>query len=420
MDELKAPDKPFEISKRAVWEAWEKVKANQGSAGVDGVSIEEFEKDLKGNLYKIWNRMSSGTYFPPPVRAVEIPKAYGSGTRILGVPTVADRIAQTVVAGVLEAEVEPIFHPDSYGYRPGRSALDAVGACRVRCWEYDWVVEFDIRKFFDSVPWALIVKAVTAHCDLPWVVLYVKRWLAAPLALPDGTLAERDRGTPQGSSVSPVLANLFLHYAFDAWIVREFPGVVFERYADDAVVHCSSLGQAKAVLAAIRERMGEVGLELHPDKTRIVYCKDDRRRGSYEHTSFTFLGFTFQARGVRTATGTMRVGFNPAVSKDAWKKMGATVRAWRLHHRTGSSEHDLARLINPVVRGWMQYYGAFYRSALYPLLARINAYLMRWSRNKYKRLRGRKAASAQWEAAVKLRPRFFAHWAWVTWVPAVW
>ncbi|MEV0407223.1 group II intron reverse transcriptase/maturase [Actinoallomurus sp. NPDC050550] len=420
MNELKAPGKPFGISKLAVVEAWEKVKANKGAAGVDGVSIEEFEKDLKNNLYKIWNRMSSGTYFPPPVQGVEIPKAYGGGTRMLGVPTVADRIAQTVVAGVLEREVEPVFHPDSYGYRPGRSALDAVGACRQRCWEYDWVVELDIQKFFDSVPWDLIVKAVQAHTDLPWVVLYVKRWLAAPLALPDGTLRDRDRGTPQGSAISPVLANLFLHYAFDAWMAREFPDMVFERYADDAVVHCSSLEQAERVIAAIKGRMAEVGLRLHPDKTRVVYCKDDRRRGSHEHTSFTFLGFTFQPRGVRTKTGKMRCGFNPAVSKEALKQMSATVRAWRLHHRTGSSEHDLARRINPVVRGWMQYYGAFYRSALYPLLARINAYLMRWSRNKYKRLRGRKKAQAQWETVVKARPRLFAHWIWVNTAPTVW
>ncbi|MGW0594349.1 reverse transcriptase domain-containing protein [Streptosporangium sp. NPDC002607] len=233
MDELKAPGKPFEISKWAVQVAWEKVKANKGAAGVDGLSIGEFEKDLKNNLYKIWNRMSSGTYFPPPVMAVEIPKAHGGGTRMPGVPTVADRIAQTVVAGVLEAKVEPIFHPSSYGYRPGRSALDAVWACRQRCWEFDWVVEFDIRKFFDSVSWALIVKAVQAHTDLPWVMLYVQRWLAAPPALPDGTLQDRERGTPQGSAISPVLANLFLHHAFDAWITREFPDVVFERYADD-------------------------------------------------------------------------------------------------------------------------------------------------------------------------------------------
>ncbi|SFH22296.1 reverse transcriptase domain-containing protein, partial [Streptomyces mirabilis] len=298
--------------------------------------------------------------------------------------------------------------------------LDAVGVCRQRCWKYDWVVELDIRKFFDSVPHDLIVRAVEANTDLPWVVLYVKRWLVAPLVLPDGTLQDRDHGTPQGSAISPVLANLFLHYAFDAWMARVFPAMPFERYADDAVVHCSSRGQAERVLAAIAERMGEVGLELHPDKTRIVYCKDGKRRGSYERTSFTFLGFTFRPRGARTRTGEMFLSFAPAVSKDALKKMGATVRAWKLHQRSGLSEQDLARWINPVVRGWMQYYGAFSRSALYPLLARINAYVMRWSRNKYRRLRGRKKAQAAWERAVKLRPKFFAQWAWVTWVPAAW
>jgi RNA-directed DNA polymerase len=270
VDELKSPGKPFEISKRAVWEAWEKVRANKGAPGVDGESIADFEKDLKGNLYKIWNRMSSGTYFPPPVRAVEIAKAHGTGTRILGVPAVADRVAQTVVARVLEGRAEKLFHPDSYGYRPERSALDAVAACRRRCWETDWVIDLDIQKFFDSVPWGLVVRAVQAVTDLPWVVLYVRRWLEAPIRLPDGTLQQRDRGTPQGSPVSPVLANLFLHYAFDAWMAREFPGVRFERYVDDAVVHCVSGAQARKVLAALQERMAQAGLTLHPDKTRIV------------------------------------------------------------------------------------------------------------------------------------------------------
>lgn len=244
MDELKSSGKPFAISKWEVQEAYRRVNANKGAAGVDGVSLAEFEKDLKNNLYRIWNRMSSGTYFPPGVKAVEIPKAHG-GVRILGVPTVADRIAQTVVAMELERQVEPIFHPDSYGYRPKRSALDAVGQCRRRCWKTDWVIDLDIQKFFDSVPWDLVVKAVQAHTDLPWVVLYVQRWLQAPLQLPDGTLQERDRGTPQGSAVSPVLANLFLHYAFDTWMAREFPAVRFERYVDDAVVHCVSESQAR-------------------------------------------------------------------------------------------------------------------------------------------------------------------------------
>jgi RNA-directed DNA polymerase len=291
MGELKPPGKPFDISKWEVQDAWEKVKANKGAPGVDGVTLAKFEKDLKGNLYKIWNRMSSGSYFPPPVKAVEIPKPHGSGTRVLGVPAVADRVAQTVVAARLEKAVEPVFHRDSYGYRPGRSPLDAVAACRKRCWRKDWVIDLDVEKFFDSVRRDLIVKAVEAHTDLPWVVLYVRRWLAAPLALPDGTLLERDRGTAQGSAVSPVLANLFMHYAFDTWLVREFPAVEFERFADDAVVHCATRHQAEVVLAAIGARMEQVGLRLHPAKTRIVYCKDGTRRGSHEHVSFTFLGY---------------------------------------------------------------------------------------------------------------------------------
>jgi len=270
VSELKSSGRSFDISKAEVWEAWEKVKANKGAPGVDGCSIGDFEADLKNQLYKIWNRMSSGSYFPPPVRAVEIPKAHGGGTRMLGVPTVADRVAQTVVARRLEGKVEAIFHPDSYGYRPGRSPLDAVEACRRRCWRADWVIDLDIEKFFDSVPKDLVVKAVEANTDLPWVVLYVKRWLQAPVQNPDGSMLKRDRGTPQGSSVSPVLANLFLHYAFDAWLAREFPGVAFERYVDDAVVHCVSEVQARTVLAAIAERMKRVGLRLHPDKTKMA------------------------------------------------------------------------------------------------------------------------------------------------------
>ena len=413
MGKLKVSGKPFDISKRQVWEAYEKVKANKGGPGVDGCSIDEFEKDLKNNLYKIWNRMSSGSYFPPPVLAVEIPKPHGGGTRILGVPTVADRIAQTVAARRLEEKVEPIFHPDSYGYRPARSALDAVGRCRERCWRYDWVIDLDIQKFFDSVPWHLIVRAVEAHTDVPWVVLYVKRWLAAPVRLPDGTLAERDRGTPQGSAISPVLANLFMHYAFDAWMARVFPTVPFERYADDAVVHCKSERQARHMRQAIADRMAEVGLRLHPDKTKIVYCKDGNRQGSYEHTAFTFLGFTFRQRRARNRQGRSFSNFLPAISKDALNKISAAVRSWRLHLRTGHTFKDLARRINPIVAGWMQYYGAFYRSALSPLLQRINAYLMRWIRKKYKRLRGKKKARECWQGITERYPRMFAHWKWV-------
>ena len=225
--------KSFQIPKQLVWEAYRRVRAKKGAAGVDGQSIADFEEDLRNNLYRIWNRMSSGTYFPPPVKAVEIPKPHGAGTRILGVPTVADRIAQTVVALRLEARTESIFHPDSYGYRPRKSAHDALRKCRERCWRKDWVLDLDIRKFFDSLDHDLVVKTVEANTADKWVLLYVKRWLKAPLQLPDGTLQERDKGTPQGSAVSPVLANLFLHYAFDMFLEREFPTVEFERYADD-------------------------------------------------------------------------------------------------------------------------------------------------------------------------------------------
>ena len=259
-------------------------------------------EDLQGNLYKLWNRLSSGSYFPPPVRAVEIPKKDGS-SRTLGVPTVADRIAQTVVRGYLEPEVEPVFHEDSYGYRPGRSALDAVGVCRERCWRQDWVLDLDIRAFFDRVPWDLVLKAVAHHTDQRWILMYVERWLKAPLQREDGSLVERDRGTPQGSAISPLLANMFLHYAFDAWIAREYPGVRFERYCDDVIVHAASERQALQLRAAIARRLAECGLELNEHKTRIVYCKDATRRGSHEHERFTFLGYTFRPRLARSKRG---------------------------------------------------------------------------------------------------------------------
>ncbi|MEU3986738.1 group II intron reverse transcriptase/maturase [Streptomyces sp. NPDC026672] len=410
MSQLKSQIKPFDISKWEVKEAWEEVRANRGAPGVDGRSIDEFAKDLKGNLYKVWNRMSSGSYFPPPVRAVVIPKSHGSGTRVLGIPAVSDRVAQTVVARHLMRRVEPLFHPDSYGYRPGRSALDAIGKCRERCWKRDWVVEFDITKFFDSVPWNLLVKAVGAHTDAVWVNLYVRRWLEAPLAMPDGTLLQRERGTPQGAPVSPVLANLFLHYAFDTWMAREFPNIWFERYADDAVLHCVTERQARTVLAALVDRMAEVGLHLHPDKTRIVYCRDGRRQGSFEHMAFTFLGYTFRARQNQDRYGKSFQSFDPAVSKDALKKMGREVRSWRLHTRSDLSFRELARRINPVVAGWINYYGRFRPWELNPFLMRINAYLVRWIRQKYKRLAAeRKAISKMLEIAQRY-PRMFAHW----------
>jgi RNA-directed DNA polymerase len=402
--------KSFEISKWAVWEAYRRVKANKGAAGVDEQSIEEFEENLHGNLYKLWNRLSSGSYMHPPVRAVEIPKWDGS-PRVLGVPTVADRIAQTVVCGYLEPGVEPVFHPDSYGYRPGRSALDAVGICRERCWRQDWVLDLDLKSFFDSVPHDLVLKAVAHHTDLRWVLLYVERWLKAPLQHEDGSLVGRDRGTPQGSAISPLLANVFLHYAFDAWMVRTYPGVLFERYCDDVIVHASSERQARLLREAIASRLAECGLQLNERKTRIVYCKDSTRRGSYEHESFDFLGYRFRPRLSRSKSGGQFVNFLPAVSVNERKRIGREIRRWQLHRWSGKTLTDLARSINVIVQGWINYYGRFYRSELVRLLKRINEYLVRWARWKYKRLRRYPAKARRFLAEVYRRePGLFAHW----------
>ena len=406
-------DKPFAISRQAVWDAYRRVKANKGAPGVDGQTLQQFEADLGGNLFKIWNRMSSGSYFPPPVRVVEIPKPHGGGVRMLGVPTIADRVAQTVVAMQLTELAEPRFLPDSYGYRPNKAALEAVGVCRERCWKHDWVIDLDVQKFFDTVPWDLVVKAVKAVTDSPWVLLYVKRWLCAPLQHPDGSLEQREKGTPQGSAVSPILANLFMHYAFDAWMVRQFPGCPFERYADDAVVHCTSRRQAEGVLDAIASRMSEVGLVLHPEKTRVVYCKDDKRRGEHQHTSFTFLGFAFKARMTRARGGGKFSGFLPAISPEALKAKGAELRAMRIHRNPILSLADLARWVNPIVAGWMNYYGRYYRSQMHPLLQRLNPYIRRWAARKYRGLRPLNQFKAWWARLLERQPNLFAHWKWV-------
>ena len=402
--------KSFEISKWVVWEAYRRVKANKGAAGVDEQSIEEFEQDLSGNLYKLWNRLSSGSYFPPPVRAVEIPKRGKGGSRILGVPTVADRVAQTVVRLYLEPKVEPLFHSDSYGYRPGKSALDAVATCRQRCWKFDWVIDLDLRSFFETLDHDLALKAVSKHTDQRWILLYVERWLKAPLQSVDGTLVQRNRGTPQGSAISPLIANLFLHYAFDLWMVREFPDCPFERYADDGVIHCRSEAEARKVLAALVERMAQVGLELHPDKTRIVYCKDTGRKRSYEHEQFTFLGYTFRPRSARSRYGRF-ISFLPAASNDAVKRLRTEIKRWRLHLHSDRSLADIAARINPIVRGWMNYYGRFVPSALYTAFRQINDYLHRWAKRKYKRLRYSRQRQRAWlKTVAKREPTLFAHW----------
>jgi len=410
-DEPVSAPKPFNISKKMVWDAYESVKANNGAPGVDEQSISDFEENLKGNLYKLWNRMSSGSYFPPPVKAVEIPKKDGKGTRILGVPTVADRIAQTVVAMTLAPEVEPKFHPDSYGYRKGRSAHDAIGQCRKRCWKNDWVVDLDIKSFFDTVPHDLILKTVSRHTDEKWVLLYVERWLTAPMQSADGDLIQRDRGTPQGSAISPMLANLFMHYAFDNWLQKNFPHISFERYVDDAVLHCKSEAQARFIKDAVTKRLASLGLEVHPDKTAIVYCKDVDRTGSYSRESFDFLGYTFRPRLSKNKFGKHFVNFTPAVSKSAKKRMGREIRSWHLPRRSDKTLDDLAAMFNPIIRGWINYYGRFYPSMLYPLLRHINWGLVRWAMRKYKKLYGHKHRAERWLVAVARRqPTLFAHW----------
>jgi RNA-directed DNA polymerase len=411
MSEPRLQGKSQDIPKRLVWDAWLKVKENGGAAGVDGVSIAQFEGKLKDNLYTLWNRMTSGSYFPGPVRAVEIPKK--GGTRVLGIPNVIDRVAQTAAVLALEPDVEKVFHDDSYGYRPGRSPLDAVAVCKERCLKRDWVVDLDVKAFFDSVPWDLMLKAVARHTDATWVLLYVERWLKAPMLMPDGTLIHRVKGTPQGGPISPLIANLFLHYGFDAWMTREFPGVWFERFADDAVVHCVTERQARHVREAIGHRLAEVGLQLHPDKTRIVYCKDSRRRLDHPQVTFTFCGYAFRPRrAYDKRRHEAFTGFLPAVAPEKLTDMSRKVSSWRLHRRTNLTLNDLAREVNPVLRGWLAYFTVFYPSMVIPLCRRIDRHLMRWARWKYQRLERSDKRAREWLQGVRERaPGLFAHWA---------
>ena len=402
--------KPFEIPKALVWEAFQRVKANGGSAGVDNESIEAFEKSLGNNLYKLWNRMGSGSYFPPPVKAVPIPKKSG-GTRLLGVPTVADRVAQTVVKMVLEPALEPVFDRDSFGYRPGRSALDAVALVRRRSWEYDWVVEFDIKGLFDNIDHKLLRRALRKHCNIPWVLLYIERWLKAPMETNEGVQTARDRGTPQGGVVSPLLANLFLHYTLDAWMRREMRSVRFCRYADDGVIHCKSEEQAQLVLKKLEERLRECGLELHPEKTRIVYCQDVNRQAAHPMIQFTFLGYTFRPRKAVDKYGRVYVNFSPGVSREALRMMRQTVRGWHLQLMNDKELSDLSKMFGPVLRGWANYYGRFYRTALDPLWRQVNAYLVRWMQRKHKTLkRGVIRAARALGRLAERAPRSFVHW----------
>jgi len=410
MSEPKLQGKSQDIPKQLVWDAWLKVKRNGGAAGADGVTIEQFEQRLKDNLYKLWNRMTSGSYFPGPVRAVEIPKK--GGVRVLGIPNVVDRIAQSVAVLELEPNVEKVFHDDSYGYRPGRSPVDAVRVCRERCWRKDWIVDLDVKAFFDSVPWDLMLSAVARHTDAKWVLLYVERWLKAPMLMPDGTLLARTKGTPQGGPISPLIANVFLHYGLDMWLTREFPAVTFERFADDAVIHCVTERQARQVREAVGRRFADIGLELHPDKTRIVYCKDSKRRLDFDQVSFTFCGYAFRPReAFDKKRQESYTSFLPAAAPEKLTNMSRRVASWRLHRRTNGTLDDLAAAVNPVLRGWLTYYTVFYPSTVITLCKRIDRHLVRWARWKYKRLERSERRSWAWLAGVRQRsPALFAHW----------
>ena len=400
------------ITKGEVFDAWLQVKGKQGGSGVDRQNLVSFEKDLKSNLYKIWNRMASGSYMAPPVLEVKIPKADG-GERRLGIPTVSDRVAQTVIKNRIEPRMEEIFHPDSYGYRPQKSAHQAIEVTRRRCWKSNWVIDLDIKGFFDHIDHKLLLKAIDKHVDEKWIRMYLVRWLEAPTEEEEtGLLRERNLGTPQGGVVSPLLANLFLHYVFDKWMDRNYPMNPFERFADDAVVHTRSLSEAQRLLDELKKRFAECGLELHPEKTKIVYCKDDDRRGRYRNEKFDFLGYTFRARGSKNWRGKHFINFSPAISAKAGKRIRQEIRSWKLHLRSDKSLTDLSRMFNAKIQGWINYYSRFYKSELiYKVLVGLNRRLAHWACRKYKKLKGHKRRSREWLRGIAERdPSLWAHW----------
>ena len=404
--------KPFTIPKKLVMKAFKLVKAKDGAAGVDQQTLTIFEESLQDNLYKLWNRLSSGSYFPPPVKAVAIPKKTG-GERILGVPTISDRIAQMVVKLVFEPLVEPYFYPDSYGYRVGKSALEAIGITRQRCWKSNWILEFDIKGLFDNIPHELLLKAVRKHTDNKWVLLYIERWLQAPIELPNGEVSIRTKGTPQGGVISPILSNLFLHYVFDNWMNRQYRQLKWCRYADDGLVHGDSEQEMQELLVALKQRFKECGLELHPEKTKIVYCKDDKRKGEYPNTEFTFLGYSFRRRKVKNSKdNSIFVSFNPAVSKDAQKSMRAKIRKSSFSRKTDVSIQDIAEKYNPILRGWIEYYGKYHVTELYKSVMRhFNTNILKWLMRKYKKFKGSKAKAGKLLKEIAKRdPSLFVHW----------
>jgi RNA-directed DNA polymerase len=405
--------KSVPVAQAQVWEAFRKVKVKKGSAGIDGQSITDFEVKLEDNLYKIWNRLSSGSYFPPHVKEVEIPKKDGK-MRKLGIPTIGDRVAQTVVKDYLEPDVDKVFHNSSYGYRPNRSAHGALEEVRRNCWQYDWVIDLDIKGFFDNIDHELMLKALTRHADQKWVLMYVRRWLETPIEKANGEVIRKEgKGTPQGGVISPLLANLFLHYAFDKWFTHEYPRLKFVRYADDIVVFARTKEETENVLQAIQNRMQECKLEIHPEKTIIVYCKDYRRRGNNDKISFDFLGYTFQPRPTRSKRdGKFFLGFDCGISLKARKKIVAEIRSTKFHRWSTAAVEEIAKMLNPQLRGWINYYGKFRMKEMHGIFRRLNMRLVKWILNRYKSLKNRvKDGFAALKRLQNQQPNLFAHWA---------
>jgi RNA-directed DNA polymerase len=402
--------KSFAVSKQMVYSSYLKVCDKNGSAGIDKETIEMFNENLSGNLYKIWNRMSSGSYFPPAVRTVLIPKKQG-GTRPLGIPTVGDRIAQGVVKDYLEPILEPLFHVNSFGYRPGRSAHDALVQCQRNCIDYAWVVDVDIKGFFDNITHQWIMKMLSHHTQEKWVLLYTERWLKAGIEQVDGNIAARQKGTPQGGVISPLLANLYLHHAFDMWMSKYFPSNPFERYADDIIVHCHSKEEAEQLLSSIRERLGGFDLELHEEKTKLVYCKNYLRKEQHEHNSFTFLSYSFQPRSKPNTFGKHKkfTVFNAAICEKAKTFIRERIRAVFNPRNTQVSLERVAVKLNPKIRGWLNYYSRFSPRTAGNVFLYLNGLIRRWVEEKF-RLRSRKAIVLKYKSYVQSNADLFLHW----------